>query len=380
MAQNIIPSDAPSDLDVIESLSALEQKAIIRPNNPPPGIAGFLFDIDEEQWLELRSHITDHYTEANTAIQDNIALEPELFTVRGLVAELRLSAPLPQKTAAVTNPLPDNVPFTPPLTQGSTTSLLSSAGIGSLVKTLASPAALSILARKAPGVASVVLQYGQQIVEGAQGRVTAALTSAIKTLQDPANAAALLVQNVALPSSAQAALGVVQSVLPKLTGPIVDALKTPTFPNSQQLLGGAVAQQDASTGASNSLNDVYTAKQPTPPDKTRQTSAALYFYALWKGRQLFSVETPWGIFTNMAILSVRAEQPKDTKDRTDFTIVFKKIHIAQTVTVQMGQLAGRNAFQAGASAPTQNGNVGQAQVSPADKESILRSLFGPAGP
>lgn len=377
MSDNIIPTDSPSALDVVESLSTLEQKAIIRPNNPPPGVAGFLFDIVGDEWVELRSQITDHYTEANTSVQDNIALEPEQVTVRGVVAELAAAAPAPQETAPVTNPLPDNIPLTPPLTQGSTSSILSTAGIGNLARNVTSAAALGILARRAPGVASVLKAFGPQIVAGARGRVTAALTSAVQTLQEPASAAALNTPGVALPSAVQVAVGVVRTVLPKIAGSVIQSLKTLDNPNSQQLLGGAVAQQDAAAGQSASLLQVYEAKQPTPPDRTRQSSAFLYFYSLWRGRQLFSVETPWGIWTNMAILSIRAEQGQDSRYASDFTVVFKKIRIAETVTVQVGQLAGRNAFQVAASDPTQNGNVGQAAVSEPEKQSILRSLFGP---
>lgn len=377
MATNIIPSDTPSPLDIVQALSTLEQKAIVRPNNPPPGIAGFLFDITGDEWVELNSRITDYFTEANTAIQDNIALEPERVTVKGMVAELTNAAPPAQATAPVTNPLPDNVPFTPPLTPGSTSSLLTLAGIGQLAKTVASSEVLGILARKAPGVTSVLKAFAPQIIAGAQGRITSAVTSAVRTLQDPINAAALNAIGIALPVAAQTSIGIIKTVLPKISSAVIGALKTPTFPQSQQLLGGAVAQVDASSGTNNSLLQVYQAKQPTPPKQTRQSSIFLYFYALWKGRQLFSVETPWGIWTNMAILSLRAEQPEDTDGRTDFTITFKKINIADTVTVQVGQLAGRNAFQAQASAPTQNGNVGQTPVAAADKQSILRTIFGP---
>lgn len=377
MAQNIIPSDAISVLDVVSSLSTLDQKAIIRPNNPPPGIAGFLFDIPEDEWVELASVITDHYVENNTAVQDNIALEPERVTVRGLVAELVMSAPPPQEAAPVTNPLPDNVPMTPPLTAGSTSSILSSAGIGQLAKTIAKSAALGVLARKAPGITSAVKAFGPQIVAGAQGRVTTALTSAVRYLQLPTSLTALLTPMISLPADVQSAVGVIQRVLPKTAGAVLGAIKTPLTPASQQLLGGASAQANATTGQNNSLSQVYQAKQPTPPKQTRQSSAFLYFYALWQGRQLFSVETPWGIWTNMAIQSLRAEQRGESRTVTGFTVVFKKIRIADTVSVQIGQLAGRNAFQTAASAPTQNGNVGQNPVSADAKGSILFQMFGP---
>lgn len=376
--ENIIPSDQPSELDIVESLTTLEQKAIIRPNNPPPGIAGFLFDIAGDEWVELTSQITDHYTEANQAVQDNIALAPEKITVRGMVAELVAATPAPQPVAPVTNPLPDNIPATPPLTDGATSSILSSAGIGFLAKTFVTNAALGILARKSPGTASVVKAFGPQIIAGAQGRILTALTASMRTLQLPESITALqAIPSAPLPSDVQSAVGVVQKVLPKTAGSMIAAVTTLGNPASQQLIGGAVAQQDAASGQNASLLQVYQAKQPTPPNATRQSSAFLYLYSLWKGRQLFSVETAWGIWTNMAIESIRAEQREDSKYVTNFSVTFKKIRIADTVTVKIGDLAGRNAFQTSANAPIQNGNVGQTAIAPEEKQSILRSIFGP---
>lgn len=52
------------------------------------GLAGFLFDIEGEGRAELRSEITDHYLEDNTAIQDHIAVRPKRFTLKGYVGEV----------------------------------------------------------------------------------------------------------------------------------------------------------------------------------------------------------------------------------------------------------------------------------------------------
>lgn len=373
----VVPTEKPSQLTVVKQLSTLQQKAIVRPNNPPLGIAGFLFDITGDEWVELSSQITDHFTEANTAIQDNIALEPEKVTVRGLVAELRSFSPPPQEAAPVTNPLPDNVPMTPPITSGATEGLLSTAGIAGVIGVAAKTTALGILARKAPGIASAAVAFGPAIIAGARERIATAGTAAVGTLSTPSATASLNTSGTPQPGIIQSALGVIKSVIPKMAKSLLGALKKPTAPASQKLLGGAAAQESASTGTDSSLLEVYEAKQPTPPNQTRQSSAFLYFYALWKGRQLFSIETPWGIWTNMAILSLRAEQREASKSSTDFTITFKKIRTTEAVTIQLGELAGRNAFQTAASAPTQNGNVGQTPVPPADKESILRSIFKP---
>ena len=53
------------------------------------GIAGFVFDIVEDEVVELGSYITDHYVETGSPVQDHIALKPERITVRGLMGEYK---------------------------------------------------------------------------------------------------------------------------------------------------------------------------------------------------------------------------------------------------------------------------------------------------
>jgi hypothetical protein len=48
----------------------------------------FLFDIPTTEDLTLTAQITDHYVEANYAIQDHVALEPVRITLVGNIAEL----------------------------------------------------------------------------------------------------------------------------------------------------------------------------------------------------------------------------------------------------------------------------------------------------
>lgn len=54
------------------------------------------------------------------------------------------------------------------------------------------------------------------------------------------------------------------------------------------------------------------------------------FYGYWNTRTLFNVQTPWAIFTNMAIKSLRAIQDAETRMITDFEVTFKKIRTAST--------------------------------------------------
>jgi hypothetical protein len=71
------------------------------------------------------------------------------------------------------------------------------------------------------------------------------------------------------------------------------------------------------------------------------------FYGYWASRTLFTVQTPWAVFQNMAIKSLRAIQDADTNVITDFEVQFKRIRIASTqVSVfDPSNLQGRAAAQ-----------------------------------
>jgi hypothetical protein len=68
----------------------------IQPQAAPlsPGITpqanpdALIFNYEGEQTITLESDITDHYIEDNTAINDQIALRPELITTHGFIGEL----------------------------------------------------------------------------------------------------------------------------------------------------------------------------------------------------------------------------------------------------------------------------------------------------
>lgn len=263
---NLIPSDAPSIFDVLKTLSTLDQQAIVRPNNPPPGIAGFLFDIPGDDEVELETDISDHYVEDNTSIQDQASLKPEIVRVKGFVAEVVALKPVTQTTAPTANPLPVNPGFVPVLTPGASQAQAQSQGLAA------------------------------------------------------ANAAAV---------------------------------------TSGKSLYGYFDQQAG--------------KQP---NETRQSKVFSYFYQLWKGRQLFSVETPNGIWVNMMIASCKMTQSQETKDESELLIVFKKIRTATPVTVKAGQLAGRAGEQASATA--QNGNVGTTPATADQTQSLLYRMTHPS--
>jgi len=244
---NIVPTQG---LDVFSALNTLvvqtSRLAIVRPDNPPPGVAGYLFNIVTDDAVDLESEITDHFIENNTAIQDHIALKPEVISVRGLVAELSGVQPTPGDISRQPYALPDIPGYFPDFTDG-----------------------------------------------------------AVQTM-----------------------------------------LQTEIEPERQL----------AAISDSQSLYGYYESRTPLQPNQTKQSYIFGYFYQLWKGRQLFSVETPWGIWNNMAIMSLNATQGEDTRTVSDIRIQFKRISKVETVTITPGNLAGRATLQR--SGVAQNGVIG----------------------
>lgn len=72
-------------------------KFIVTPLNAF-GLGGFLFDVEGETTSDLTSDITDHYLEDNVAVQDHIALKPQILTLRGYVGEVVYEGGAPSST------------------------------------------------------------------------------------------------------------------------------------------------------------------------------------------------------------------------------------------------------------------------------------------
>jgi len=64
--------------------------------------------------------------------------------------------------------------------------------------------------------------------------------------------------------------------------------------------------------------------------QTKQQIVFQQFYGYMQSRTLFKVQTPWGVFENMAIKSLSPVQDSETRMITDFSVSFKKIRIAKT--------------------------------------------------
>ena len=134
--------------------------------------------------------------------------------------------------------------------------------------------------------------------------------------------------------------------------PILPAMTPPQTPQQDQnsflaayqkgLAQSSAQGQAAASGTSQSLYEYF----GVPAGVTKQTAAFLYFRELWAGQQLVSVETPWGIWQQCAILEVRVVQDARTKYESDFTVTFQEMRFAGDATVTVSQNnAGRSALQ-----------------------------------
>lgn len=158
------------------------------------------------------------------------------------------------------------------------------------------------------------------------------------------------------------------------TLPLPPGVEAVVDPGEEQVRAAAAAQseqftQRATAAASNSLYGYYEGRLPQQPNQSRQSMVFGYFYQLWKGRMLFSVDTPFGLMQDMAIESVNARQGAESKWASEFSITLKRIRKADTISKSKGLLAGRSTFQRAAVA--NNGSLGMTLAA----ESMFNSLL-----
>lgn len=68
-------------------------------------------------------------------------------------------------------------------------------------------------------------------------------------------------------------------------------------------------------------------------NQSKQALAFQQFYGYWASRTLFTVQTPWGVFEDCAILRVKAVQDADTNTVSEFDVTFKLMRFASTTEI-----------------------------------------------
>lgn len=80
------------------------------------------------------------------------------------------------------------------------------------------------------------------------------------------------------------------------------------------------------------------------PNQTQQQIYFQQFYGYWRSRTLFTIQTPWAIFQDMAIMSLKSVQSAETRMVTDFDITFKQMRFAATQSFAASQYSNNNNF------------------------------------
>ena len=186
------------------------------------GIAGFVFDVADDETIELDADITDHYVENGTAVQDHIALRPERVTVRGLVGEYKH-----------------------------------------------------------------IVEGKQTTLQKATKKLTT-LASYLPPLSDAASA-------------------------------IYKGLQGKNENASLSFLSGSL------NNVTNTAMDLFKAYRNVNIPQTEQQKAFIFFEALRNNRSLFTIQTPFRYYTDMAVESIRTTQSGFSRDQSDFEVTFKKM-------------------------------------------------------
>lgn len=160
-------------------------------------------------------------------------------------------------------------------------------------------------------------------------------------------------------------LTVVSAYVPVLSATAILAYNNAAFlyASGSQVTKAAVAGWNSITGGQSTVN------------QTKQQIAFNQFYGYWQNRTLFTVQTPWAVFNDMAIKSLRAVQDAETRVITDFEVTFKKMRFAQTIT--LSTTIDSTNFQ-GRSAAQSAGLTDLGTSTPAESLSLSSALAGVA--
>jgi hypothetical protein len=117
------------------------------------------------------------------------------------------------------------------------------------------------------------------------------------------------------------------------------------YQTTQNAINSAISSWSSVTGQGGT-STIGSTGLTVQKNQTKQQLMFQQFYGYWRNRTHFTVQTPWAIFQNCAIQSLRAIQEADTNVVTDFEVTFKLIRVASTteiVSTTSGQLSSQAA-------------------------------------
>lgn len=139
-------------------------------------------------------------------------------------------------------------------------------------------------------------------------------------------------------------LTVLTAYTPELTttAQIAYATAFQLYQTAAKVLNSAVAAWNTITGQGG-LTEIgageFSFELNAEKNQTPQQKAFQQFYGYYTQRALFTVQTPWAVFKDMAIKSIRAIQDAETRVMTDFEVTFKMIRKASTTLLDADEAA-----------------------------------------
>ncbi len=132
-------------------------------------------------------------------------------------------------------------------------------------------------------------------------------------------------------------LTIVSAYTPALSASALIAYNTAfqLYQVAQNAINSSVAAWSSinGTGGESVISGSSTNPISLAPNQNKQQKAFQQLYGYWQNRTLFTVQTPWAVFQNMAIKSMRPIQDSETRFITNFEMSFKQIRFAETQTV-----------------------------------------------
>jgi hypothetical protein len=105
-----------------------------------------------------------------------------------------------------------------------------------------------------------------------------------------------------------------------------------------------------------------------------QTKAFITLQALWKSKQIVTVQTPWGFYKSMIIQRMSAKQTQESNDYTDFTVTLKEMRFTDIKMTTFDASSYKSAIDAQAASKDTLGPVKGASV---DNASPFYSMLTP---
>lgn len=107
------------------------------------------------------------------------------------------------------------------------------------------------------------------------------------------------------------------------------------YESAASVANSAIAAWSSLAGSSSTVGSLGGVTSVGTGVQNMQQNMFQQFYGYWSSRTLFNVQTPWAIFQNMAIKTLRAIQDAETRMITNFEVTFKRIRTAETKTTNV---------------------------------------------